>query len=61
LIAKITAKTFVGRVRLNYGDPTGEAGKDDYHYIWYNNGVGSVQPTDQVIYDQRIVNCDQDI
>ncbi|KAL0573906.1 hypothetical protein V5O48_008054 [Marasmius crinis-equi] len=61
LIAKITAKTFLGRVRINYGDPTGEAGKDDYHYIWYNNGVGSIQPTDQVTYDQRIVNCDEDI
>ncbi|KAJ8093509.1 hypothetical protein AAF712_002288 [Marasmius tenuissimus] len=61
LIAKITAKTFFGRVRLNYGDPTGEAGKDDYHFEWYNNGVGSIQPTDQVIFDQKIVNCDEDI
>ncbi|KAL0069419.1 hypothetical protein AAF712_003444 [Marasmius tenuissimus] len=61
LIAKITAKTFVGRLRINYGDPTGEAGKNDYHYEWYNNDVGSVQPTDQVVYDQKIVNCDQDI
>ncbi|KAJ8093558.1 hypothetical protein PM082_020416 [Marasmius tenuissimus] len=61
LVAKVTAKTFFGRVRLNYGDPTGEPGKDDYHFIWFNNGAGSIQPTDQVIFDQRIVNCDQDI
>ncbi|KAG7085656.1 hypothetical protein E1B28_003202 [Marasmius oreades] len=61
LVAKVTAKTYLGRVRVNYGDPTGEAGKNDYHFIWYNNGVGSVQPTDQVVYDQKIVNCDQDI
>ncbi|KAJ8076788.1 hypothetical protein PM082_001211 [Marasmius tenuissimus] len=61
LIAKITAKTYVGRVRINYGDPTGEKGKDDYHYIWYKNGVGSIQPTDKVIYDQRIVSCDENI
>uniref|UniRef100_A0A0W0FMA1 Uncharacterized protein n=1 Tax=Moniliophthora roreri TaxID=221103 RepID=A0A0W0FMA1_MONRR len=61
LIAKVLHHTFLGRIRLNYGDPTGEAGKNDYHYIWYNNGVGSIQPTDDVIYDQRIVNCDEDI
>ncbi|KAF5361523.1 hypothetical protein D9758_006170 [Tetrapyrgos nigripes] len=61
LVAKVTHKTFFGRVRLNYGDPSGEPGANDYHYVWYANGVGSVQPTDQVTYDQRIVNCDQDI
>ncbi|KAK7039257.1 hypothetical protein VNI00_010162 [Paramarasmius palmivorus] len=61
LIAKVLHKTYQGRVKLNYGDPTGEAGKDDYHYIWYKNNVGSIQPTDDVIYDQRIVDCSEDI
>ncbi|KAI3618014.1 hypothetical protein WG66_005839 [Moniliophthora roreri] len=61
LVAKVLHHTFLGRIRINYGDPTGEAGKNDYHYIWYNNGVGSIQPTDDVIYDQKIVNCDEDI
>ncbi|KAJ8093553.1 hypothetical protein PM082_020411 [Marasmius tenuissimus] len=61
LIAKITAKTYLGRVRINYGDRSGDPGKNDYHYIWYHNGVGSIQPTDQVIYDQRIVPCSQEI
>ncbi|KAK7040900.1 hypothetical protein VNI00_009496 [Paramarasmius palmivorus] len=61
LIAKVTHKRFLGRIRLNYGDPSGEPGKNDYHYIWYANGVGSIQPTDQVTYDQRIVGCDEDI
>ncbi|KAI3607336.1 ribosomalproteinS8 [Moniliophthora roreri] len=61
VIAKVLHKTFLGRVRLNYGDPTGEPGANDYHFIWFNNGVGSVQPTDDVIFDQKIVNCDEDI
>ncbi|KAK7457920.1 hypothetical protein VKT23_010267 [Stygiomarasmius scandens] len=61
VVAKVLHHTFLGRVRINYGDPSGEPGADDYHYIWYSNGVGSVQPTDDVIYDQRIVNCDEDI
>ncbi|THU91568.1 hypothetical protein K435DRAFT_840962 [Dendrothele bispora CBS 962.96] len=61
VVAKVLHHTFLGRVRLNYGDPSGEPGANDYHYVWYNNGVGSVQPTDDVIYDQRIVNCDEDI
>ncbi|KAF9269361.1 hypothetical protein L218DRAFT_1072226 [Marasmius fiardii PR-910] len=61
LVAKVTEKTYLGRVRINYGDPTGEAGKNDYHYIWYNYDVGSIQPTDQAVYDQKIVNCNEDI
>ncbi|EEB90364.1 hypothetical protein MPER_11438 [Moniliophthora perniciosa FA553] len=61
LVAKVLHHTSLGRIRVNYGDPTGEAGKNDYHYIWYNNGVGSIQPTDDVVYDQRIVKCDEDI
>ncbi|KAK1228806.1 hypothetical protein PQX77_008147 [Marasmius sp. AFHP31] len=61
LVAKITAKTFLGRVRVNYGDPTGEPGKNDYHFIYFNNGIGSIQPTDKVVWDQKIVNCDEDL
>ncbi|KAK7017563.1 hypothetical protein VNI00_018577 [Paramarasmius palmivorus] len=61
LVAKVTHKRYLGRIRVNYGDPSGEPGKNEYHYIWYNNGVGSIQPTDQVTYDQRIVGCDEDI
>ncbi|KAJ8089295.1 hypothetical protein PM082_014543 [Marasmius tenuissimus] len=61
LVAKITAKTFLGRVRVNYGDPTGEPGKNDYHFIYFNNGIGSIQPTDTVVWDQKIVNCDEDL
>ncbi|KAF9268251.1 hypothetical protein L218DRAFT_604202 [Marasmius fiardii PR-910] len=61
LVAKVTAKTFLGRVRLNYGDRTGEPGKNDYHFVWFNNGVGSIQPTDEVVFDQKIVSCDEDI
>jgi hypothetical protein len=61
MIAKVTHHTYLGRVRINYGDPSGESGKNDYHYIWYANGVGSIQPTDDVSYDQKIVGCDDKI
>ena len=58
----MTAHTFLGRVRINYGDPSGEPGANDYHYVWYKNGVGSIQPTGATpSYDQRIVSCDEDI
>ncbi|KAK7033587.1 hypothetical protein VNI00_012824 [Paramarasmius palmivorus] len=46
-----------GRIRLNYPDPTGESGKNDYHYIWYNNGIISSQPTDDVEYDSVEISC----
>jgi len=76
LIAKVLHKKFVGRMVVNYGDTVGPEGDEHYewyvnifriHSLYspffprYNNGLGSVQPTDDVIYDQRIVNCDQDI
>ncbi|KAK7033586.1 hypothetical protein VNI00_012823 [Paramarasmius palmivorus] len=59
LVAKVLHKTYTGRIVLNYPDPSGEPG--NYHYIWYHYGVGSIQPTDDVIYDQKIVACNQDI
>ncbi|KAK7056948.1 hypothetical protein VNI00_002666 [Paramarasmius palmivorus] len=60
-IAKVLHHVYEGRVRLNYGDPSGDPGKDDYHYIWYKNGVGSIQPTDDVSYDQKLVDCSEDL
>ncbi|KAK7056946.1 hypothetical protein VNI00_002664 [Paramarasmius palmivorus] len=60
-IAKVLHHTYNGRVRLNYGDPSGEPGEDNYHYIWYKNGVGSIQPTDDVSYDQILVDCNEEL
>ncbi|KAI3608848.1 hypothetical protein WG66_003875 [Moniliophthora roreri] len=57
VVAGVNHKESEGRIRLNYGDPTGEPGKNDYHYIWYNNGVVSSQPTDDVEYDSKEINC----
>ncbi|KAK1224539.1 hypothetical protein PQX77_012551 [Marasmius sp. AFHP31] len=48
-----------GRIRLNYGDRSGEPGKNDYHYIWYANDIVSSQPTDDHEFDAREVNCGQ--
>lgn len=61
MIAKVLHHTYFGRVVINYPDPTGQPGADDYHYEWYDNDVGSIQPTDEVTFDQRIVSCDEDI
>ena len=41
VVAKVLHHTFLGRVRINYGDPSGEPGADDYHYIWYSNANGN--------------------
>ncbi|KAK7033578.1 hypothetical protein VNI00_012805 [Paramarasmius palmivorus] len=57
VVAGVNHKESEGRVRLNYGDPTGEPGKEDYHYLWYNNGIVSSQPTDDVEYDSVEIAC----
>ncbi|KAL0070465.1 hypothetical protein AAF712_002297 [Marasmius tenuissimus] len=56
-VVGINHKESKGRIRLNYGDPTGEAGKNDYHYIWYANDLVSSQPTDDQEYDAKEINC----
>ncbi|ESK89012.1 hypothetical protein Moror_13131 [Moniliophthora roreri MCA 2997] len=57
VVAGVNHKESQGRIRLNYGDPTGEPGKNDYHYIWYQNDIVSSQPTDDVEYDSKEINC----
>ncbi|KAK7453202.1 hypothetical protein VKT23_011882 [Stygiomarasmius scandens] len=61
VVAKVPVHTFLGRVRVNYGDPTGEPGSNDFHFIYFNNGVGSIQPIDgaQPTFDQKIIGCDE--
>ncbi|KAJ7182503.1 hypothetical protein C8R43DRAFT_6341 [Mycena crocata] len=61
VIAQVKQKVFLGQIRLNYGDPSGDPGKNDYHYIWYAGGVASVQPTDEVSYGQKFFNCDEQV
>ncbi|KAK1229333.1 hypothetical protein PQX77_007622 [Marasmius sp. AFHP31] len=56
-VVGINHKESKGRIRLNYGDPTGEAGKNDYHYIWYANDLVSSQPTDDQEFDAKEINC----
>ncbi|KAL0070473.1 hypothetical protein AAF712_002305 [Marasmius tenuissimus] len=56
-VVGINHKESNGRIRINYGDPTGEAGKNDYHYIWYANDLVSSQPTDDQEYDAKEINC----
>ncbi|KAK7062744.1 hypothetical protein VNI00_000232 [Paramarasmius palmivorus] len=46
-----------GRIRLNYGDPTGPPGANDYHFIWFQNDIVSSQPTDDVEFDSAEINC----
>ncbi|KAJ8093557.1 hypothetical protein PM082_020415 [Marasmius tenuissimus] len=53
----INHKESKGRMRLNYGDPTGEPGKNDYHFIWFNNDIISSQPTDDFEFDAKEINC----
>ncbi|KAF9268252.1 hypothetical protein L218DRAFT_604274 [Marasmius fiardii PR-910] len=50
-----------GRIRLNYGDRTGEPGKNDYHFIWFANDVVSSQPTDDVEFDAVEINCGEEL
>lgn len=61
VIAQVRQKVFMGRIRLNYGDPSGDPGKNDYHYVWYNDGVASVQPTDDVQYGQKFFDCGEEV
>jgi hypothetical protein len=50
-----------GRIRINYGDPSGDPGKNDYHYIWYQDGIVSSQPnTADVIRGSKEVGCNED-
>ncbi|KAJ8093538.1 hypothetical protein PM082_020396 [Marasmius tenuissimus] len=56
-VVGINHKESQGRIRLNYGDPTGEAGKNDYHLIWYANDLVSSQPTDDQEFDAKEINC----
>ncbi|KAJ7475043.1 hypothetical protein FB451DRAFT_1247362 [Mycena latifolia] len=50
-----------GRIRINYGDPSGDPGKNDYHYIWYQNDIVSSQPNpNDVIRDSKEVGCNED-
>ncbi|KAK7444344.1 hypothetical protein VKT23_015356 [Stygiomarasmius scandens] len=57
VVAGVLHKESQGRIRLNYGDPSGEPGANDYHYIWYNNDIVSSQPTNDVEYDAKEINC----
>jgi hypothetical protein len=57
VVAGVNHKESQGRIRINYGDPSGEPGADDYHYIWYVNDIVSSQPTDDVEYDSKFINC----
>ncbi|KAF5344543.1 hypothetical protein D9758_016469 [Tetrapyrgos nigripes] len=60
VVAKVPVHTFVGRVRVNYADRTAEPGTNDFHFIYFNNGVGSIQPTGaEPVYDQKIIGCDE--
>ncbi|KAJ7475005.1 hypothetical protein FB451DRAFT_1247261 [Mycena latifolia] len=61
VIAQVKHKVFLGRIRLNYGDPSGDPGKNDYHYVWYDDGVASVQPTDDVQYGQKFFDCNEQV
>ncbi|KAK7056949.1 hypothetical protein VNI00_002667 [Paramarasmius palmivorus] len=59
--AKLEYKEYGGRIRLNYGDPSGDPGKDNYHYIWYNNDIVSSQPTGgDPAWEPVTVDCDKD-
>ncbi|KAK7056945.1 hypothetical protein VNI00_002663 [Paramarasmius palmivorus] len=59
--AKIDYHEYAGRFRINYGDPSGEPGEDNYHYVWYNNDVVSSQPTgDEVAWEPVTVDCNED-
>ncbi|KAJ7182502.1 hypothetical protein C8R43DRAFT_1228906 [Mycena crocata] len=50
-----------GRIRINYGDPSGDPGKNDYHYIWYQSGIVSSQPNpDDVVRGSKEVGCNED-
>ncbi|KAJ8076789.1 hypothetical protein PM082_001212 [Marasmius tenuissimus] len=61
LVQGVNHKESKGRVRLNYPDPSGPSGKDDYHYVWYKNGIVSSQPTDDIEYDAREINCGESL
>lgn len=57
-IVGVNHKESSGRIRLNYGDPSGDAGKNDYHYIWYQSGIVSSQPdANDLEYDAKEINC----
>ncbi|KAF5344544.1 hypothetical protein D9758_016468 [Tetrapyrgos nigripes] len=51
-----------GRIRINYGDPSGEPGSNDFHFIYFQNGIVSTQPTDDPpVYDSKEFDCGQPI
>ncbi|KAJ8089293.1 hypothetical protein PM082_014541 [Marasmius tenuissimus] len=56
-VVGINHKETKGRIRVNYGDPTGEPGKNDYHFIYFNNDIVSSQPTDDFQFDAKEINC----
>ncbi|KAL0573905.1 hypothetical protein V5O48_008053 [Marasmius crinis-equi] len=56
-VVGVNHKESKGRIRLNYPDPSGPPGANDYHYVWYNNDLVSSQPTDDQEYDAKEINC----
>ncbi|KAG7096691.1 hypothetical protein E1B28_004105 [Marasmius oreades] len=60
-VVGVDHKESSGRIRINYGDPSGESGKNNYHYVWYANGIVSSQPTDDVEFDAREINCGESL
>ncbi|THU97362.1 hypothetical protein K435DRAFT_828700 [Dendrothele bispora CBS 962.96] len=61
VVAQVPVHTFFGRVRVNYGDPTREPSSNDFHFIYFNNGAGSIQPVDGAspTFGQKIIGCDE--
>ncbi|KAK7453200.1 hypothetical protein VKT23_011881 [Stygiomarasmius scandens] len=61
-VVGVNHKESQGRIRINYGDPSGEPGSNDFHFIYFQNDIISTQPKgDPPVYDTREFNCGEDI
>ncbi|THU76105.1 hypothetical protein K435DRAFT_974570 [Dendrothele bispora CBS 962.96] len=61
-VVGVNHKETQGRIRINYGDPSGEPGSNDFHFIYFQNDIISTQPKDDPpVYDSREFDCGEPI